>query len=144
MHHRVLSLEWLNHVDSAVVMGSAIHVVIASSRSWSKTAIGKRRGTLLESGVNPTAKKNGGLTMCWWRGGQLSRRLFNWKVLPRSLISKAARQGLYFLLCSCFYFCCSTVFNSLFLSSHFHLVVSFSMHSTLCRWKYEYSRNTIS
>ncbi|CAL9230074.1 unnamed protein product [Arabidopsis halleri] len=93
LHHRVLSLEWLSHVDAAVVMGSAIHILIASTRSWSKTAIGKRRGTLLESGVNPTAKKNGGLTMCWWRGGQLSRRLFNWKVLPRSLISKAARQG---------------------------------------------------
>ncbi|CAC42901.1 putative protein [Arabidopsis thaliana] len=93
LHHRVLSLEWLSHVDAAVVMGSAIHILIASTRSWSKTAIGKRRGTLLDSGVNPTAKKNGGLTMCWWRGGQLSRRLFNWKVLPRALISKAARQG---------------------------------------------------
>ncbi|CAN8256530.1 unnamed protein product [Cochlearia groenlandica] len=92
LHHRVLSLEWLNHVDS-VVMGSAIHFVIAPARSGSKSAIGKRRGTLLDSGVNPTAKKNGGLTMCWWRGGRLSRRLFNWKVLPRSLISKAARQG---------------------------------------------------
>ncbi|XP_010419831.1 PREDICTED: DDT domain-containing protein PTM-like [Camelina sativa] len=93
LHHRVLSLEWLHHVDAGVVMGSAIHILIASTRSWSKTAVGKRRGSLLESGVNPTAKKNGGLTMCWWRGGQISRRLFNWKVLPRSLISKAARQG---------------------------------------------------
>ncbi|XP_024012206.1 DDT domain-containing protein PTM isoform X2 [Eutrema salsugineum] len=85
LHHRVLSLEWHNHVDSAVEMGSAL--------SWSKAAIGKRRGTLLESGVNRTAKKNVGLTMCWWRGGRISRQLFNWKVLPRSLVSKAARQG---------------------------------------------------
>ncbi|KFK25512.1 hypothetical protein AALP_AA8G124500 [Arabis alpina] len=93
LHHRVLSLEWLNHVDSGVVMGSAIHFLIASSRSGSKSAIGKRRGTLLEAGVNPTSKKNAGLAMCWWRGGRISRRLFNWKSLPRSLISKAARQG---------------------------------------------------
>ncbi|CAH8303501.1 unnamed protein product [Eruca vesicaria subsp. sativa] len=85
LHHRVLSLQWLNHVDSSVEMGSSRHIIIAS-----KTA--KRRGTLLESGVNPTAKKNG-LAMCWWRGGQISRKLFNWKVLPRSLVSKAARQG---------------------------------------------------
>ncbi|XP_009125862.2 DDT domain-containing protein PTM [Brassica rapa] len=92
LHHRVLSLEWLNHVDSAIEMGSSRHI-LTSTRSSSKTAIGKRRGTLLESGVNPTAKKKGGLTMCWWRGGQLSRPLFNWKVLPRSLVSKAARKG---------------------------------------------------
>ncbi|KAJ0260851.1 PHD-finger and DNA binding domain-containing protein [Hirschfeldia incana] len=85
LHHRVLSLQWLNHVDSSVEMGSSRHIII------SKTA--KRRGALLESGVNPTAKKNVALTMTWWRGGQISRQLFNWKVLPRSLVSKAARQG---------------------------------------------------
>ncbi|KAJ0230708.1 PHD-finger and DNA binding domain-containing protein [Hirschfeldia incana] len=93
LHHRVLSAEWLNHVDSAIEMGSSRHILIASTRSSLKTAIGKRRGALSESGVKPTAKKKGELTMCWWRGGQLSRPLFNWKVLPRSLVSKAARQG---------------------------------------------------
>ena len=104
MHHRVLSLQWLNHVDSSVEMGSSRHIIALAS----KTA--KRRGTLLESGVNPTAKKNGALAMCWWRGGRISRELFNWKVLPRSLVSKAARQGLYFLFCSWFHVCFSTVF----------------------------------
>ncbi|CAH2072905.1 unnamed protein product [Thlaspi arvense] len=93
LHHRVLSLEWLHHVDSTKEMGSSKHILVTSTRPWSKTAVGKRRGTLLESEVNPTAKKNGGLTMCWWRGGRLSRQLFNWKVLRRSLVSKAARQG---------------------------------------------------
>ena len=105
MHHRVLSLQWLNHVDSSVEMGSSRHIIASAL----KTA--KRRGTLLESGVNPTAKKNGALAMCWWRGGRISRELFNWKVLPRSLVSKAARQGLYFLFCSWFHVCFSTVFN---------------------------------
>uniref|UniRef100_A0A0D3EFZ6 PHD-type domain-containing protein n=1 Tax=Brassica oleracea var. oleracea TaxID=109376 RepID=A0A0D3EFZ6_BRAOL len=94
LHHLVLSPQWLNHVDSAVEMGSSKHVLIASTRSSSKTTIGKRRGTSLESGVNhTTAKNNGGSPMCWWRGGRLSRQLFNWKVLPRSLVSNAARQG---------------------------------------------------
>ncbi|CAN7141246.1 unnamed protein product [Brassica rapa subsp. narinosa] len=94
LHHLVLSPQWLNHVDSAVEMGSSKHVIIASTRSSSKTTIGKRRGTSLESGVNPTtAKNNGGSPMCWWRGGQLSRQLFNWKVLPSSLVSNAAKQG---------------------------------------------------
>ncbi|CAH8281779.1 unnamed protein product [Eruca vesicaria subsp. sativa] len=91
--HLVLSSQWLNYVDSAVEMGSSRHVLIASTRSSSKTTICKTRETSLESGVNSTAQKIGGLTMCWWRGGRLSRKLFNWKVLPRSLVSKAARQG---------------------------------------------------
>ncbi|XP_020598133.1 DDT domain-containing protein PTM isoform X2 [Phalaenopsis equestris] len=29
----------------------------------------------------------------WWRGGKLSRQLFCWKMLPRSLASKCSRQG---------------------------------------------------
>lgn len=143
MHHRVLSLEWLNHVDSAVELGSAKHILIAPTRSSSKFAIGKRRGTFLESGVNPTAKKNGGFAMCWWRGGRLSRQLFNWKVLPRSLVSKAARQGVHFLFVLAFVVVLLLSLTIL-CSSHFHIVVSFFMHSTLCRWKYEYFRNTVS
>lgn len=96
-------------------MGSSRHI-LTSTRSSSKTAIGKRRGTLVESGVNPTAKKKGGLTMCWWRGGRLSRPLFNWKVLPRALVSKAARQGLHFarlfLLSPLFFYCLNLFFCS--------------------------------
>ncbi|XP_018446119.2 DDT domain-containing protein PTM [Raphanus sativus] len=81
LHHLVLSPQWLNHVDSAVEMGSSTHVLLASTRSSSEITTGKRRGTLLESATS------------WWRGGRLSRKLFNWKVLPRSLVSKAAIQG---------------------------------------------------
>ncbi|KAL0736035.1 hypothetical protein Bca4012_012245 [Brassica carinata] len=93
LHHLVLSPHWLNHVDNAVEMGSSRHVIFASTGFSLKTPIGKRRGTSLKSGFNPTAKKNSGLFMSWWRGGRLSRKLFNWKVLPRSLVSKAAKQG---------------------------------------------------
>ena len=41
-----------------------------------------------------SSKTTGGLGMYWWRGGRLSRKLFNCKVLPRSFVTKAARQGL--------------------------------------------------
>ncbi|KAE8663797.1 DNA binding,zinc ion binding,DNA binding, putative isoform 2 [Hibiscus syriacus] len=81
LHHLALSTDWMKHVDSAVTMGSASHIVIASSRGSAKHGIAKTS--------NPAV----GPSICWWRGGTFSRQLFNWKVLPRSLVSKAARQG---------------------------------------------------
>ncbi|XP_010536112.2 PREDICTED: DDT domain-containing protein PTM-like [Tarenaya hassleriana] len=93
LHYRVLSSEWLNHVDFGMTMGSAIHIVTASTCSLSKRAIDKRRGRMRDPGVKHTTKTDVGLTMCWWRGGRLSRQLFNWKVLPQSLVLKAAKQG---------------------------------------------------
>ncbi|XP_039018880.1 DDT domain-containing protein PTM-like isoform X1 [Hibiscus syriacus] len=81
LHHLALSTDWMKHVDSAVTMGSASHIVIASSRGSAKHGIARTS--------NPAV----GPSICWWRGGTFSRQLFNWKVLPRSLVSKAARQG---------------------------------------------------
>ncbi|KAK8655162.1 hypothetical protein V6N13_107752 [Hibiscus sabdariffa] len=81
LHHLALSTDWMKHVDSAVTMGSASHFVIASSRGSAK------------HGVARTSNPAVGPSICWWRGGGVSRQLFNWKGLPRSLVSKAARQG---------------------------------------------------
>ncbi|GMI89092.1 DDT-PHD PROTEIN3 [Hibiscus trionum] len=81
LHHLALSTDWIKHVDSAVTMGSASHFVIASNRGSAK------------HGVARTSNPAAGPSICWWRGGGVSRQLFNWKVLPRSLVSKAARQG---------------------------------------------------
>ncbi|KAG2244796.1 hypothetical protein Bca52824_093362 [Brassica carinata] len=57
LHHRVLSFEWLNHVYSAIEMGSSRHI-LTSTRSSSKTAIGKRRGHWWSLGLT-----QGGLTI---------------------------------------------------------------------------------
>lgn len=86
-----LSAEWLKHVDSAPAMGSASHIVTASLRASLKNGIGRKR--VRNSDSNPSSKSASGLGMLWWRGGRISRRLFSWKVLPRPLVSKAARQG---------------------------------------------------
>ncbi|KAF2312110.1 hypothetical protein GH714_028082 [Hevea brasiliensis] len=61
VHQLALTGEWLKHVDSATTMGSASHIVTASTRASSKNGIGRKR--------------------------------VSWKVLPRSLVSKAARQA---------------------------------------------------
>ncbi|WRX33231.1 DDT domain - like 4 [Theobroma cacao] len=93
LHHLALSAEWMKQVDSAVTMGSASHVVTASSRASAKHGIARKRGRSNDGESNPTSNPAAGPSICWWRGGRVSRQLFNWKVLPRSLASKAARQG---------------------------------------------------
>ncbi|KAL9250039.1 DDT domain-containing protein [Drosera capensis] len=88
---QVLSAEWLKHVDSAVTMGSASHIVI-NSRSASRLGLSRKK---LRGPHHGPSSRNGswGLDLFWWRGGRLSRKLFNWKVLPRSIAAKAGRQG---------------------------------------------------
>lgn len=92
---RALSAEWLRHVDSDVSMGSASHIVTSSARGSTKQMIGRKRPKFSDIEPGPTLNTASGLGMLWWRGGRLSRQLFNWKVLPHSLVSKAARQGPY-------------------------------------------------
>ncbi|XP_028789234.1 DDT domain-containing protein PTM isoform X2 [Neltuma alba] len=86
-----LSADWWKHVDSAVTMGSACHIVASSRTSW-RHSIGRKRARC--SDIESSASSNAsGLGTYWWRGGRLSRHLFNWKVLPCSLVTKAARQA---------------------------------------------------
>lgn len=87
-----LSAEWLKHVDSVVAMGSASHVVTSSVRVASKHGTGRKVGKHSDFDSVPSSKAATGLTLYWWRGGRVSRPLFNWKVLPHFLARKVARQ----------------------------------------------------
>ncbi|MED6146513.1 hypothetical protein PIB30_035129 [Stylosanthes scabra] len=84
--------DWLKHVDSIGTMGSAIHFV-ASTRNSSRYGIGRKRARFSDAEPNSSSNNASGLAMYWWRGGKLSRKLFNCKSLPRSLVTKAARQA---------------------------------------------------
>lgn len=89
--HRAFSAEWEKHVDSAVSLGSASHIITRSS----KHVISRKRPRCSDTELGPTLNTSSGLGIFWWRGGRLTRQVFNCKVLPRSLVSKAARQGPY-------------------------------------------------
>ncbi|KAL6563881.1 hypothetical protein OROHE_005121 [Orobanche hederae] len=93
LHHLALCQDWGKHVDSATTMGSASHIVSSFARAFSKQGTGRKRAKSSEVGSAPSSNAVTGLSLFWWRGGRGSRMLFNWKVLPRSLASKAARQG---------------------------------------------------
>lgn len=83
-------------MDSVATMGSASHIVSTFARASSKYGIGRKRAKSSEVS-GPSSNAATGLSLFWWRGGRGSRALFNWKVLPRSLACKAARQGSKFL-----------------------------------------------
>ncbi|XP_057790212.1 DDT domain-containing protein PTM-like isoform X2 [Salvia miltiorrhiza] len=92
LHHLALSADWRKHVDSVATVGSATHIISSSARASSKHGISRKRAK--SSDVSgPSSNAATGLSLFWWRGGRGSRTLFNWKVLPHSLASKAARQG---------------------------------------------------
>ncbi|KAI3814186.1 hypothetical protein L1987_18934 [Smallanthus sonchifolius] len=91
---RAFSDEWIKHVDSVVTVGSTSHVVISKLRMPStRNVVGKKRYKRLDPEPHSSKNASSGLGLFWWRGGRLTRQLFNWKVLPRSLACKAARQG---------------------------------------------------
>ncbi|KAF9595167.1 hypothetical protein IFM89_037596 [Coptis chinensis] len=85
--------EWSKYVDSVVTMGSASHVMTTSVQVSSKHASGRKRTkvTVAESKLASTAAARS--STFWYRGGRLSRQLFNCKGLSHSQASKAGRQG---------------------------------------------------
>lgn len=92
LNHLALSADWRKHVDAIATVGSATHIVSSSARASSKHGVSRKRAK--SSDVSgPSSNAATGLSLFWWRGGRGSRALFNFKVLPRSLASKAARQG---------------------------------------------------
>ncbi|CAL0334238.1 unnamed protein product [Lupinus luteus] len=95
LRHFALSADWLKHADSVTTMGSSTHIVVSSSRTSSRHGIPRKRARYSDIGSNSSSTTTNGLGLFWWRGGRLSRQLFNWKYLPRSLVTKAARQAGY-------------------------------------------------
>ncbi|XP_027163771.1 DDT domain-containing protein PTM [Coffea eugenioides] len=93
LHPQALSADWTKHVDSAATVGSSVHVIRSSARGSSRNGIGRKRARCPDPDSNTSSSSASGLGLLWWRGGRLSRQIFNWKVLPHSLASKAARQA---------------------------------------------------
>ncbi|XP_047317833.1 DDT domain-containing protein PTM-like [Impatiens glandulifera] len=93
LNQRAFSAEWLKQVDTVSTMGSACHIVINTEHVSLKYGFVRKRGrpSLMETTVS--SNTSDGLRLLWWRGGKVSQHLFNWKVLPRSMASKAARRA---------------------------------------------------
>jgi hypothetical protein len=86
-------------VDSTAVVGSAVHISIRPVNNVSRGMInGRKPGRpSRKSIIRIQSNGESAVGINWWRGGRLSREVFHWKMLPRTLASKTARQGLQYL-----------------------------------------------
>ncbi|XP_073114009.1 DDT domain-containing protein PTM isoform X2 [Elaeis guineensis] len=87
-----LSAEWLKPVDSVEIVGSASHVVTGSLLVSSNNG-GSRKQSKKTLSVSESVREPAAGSLFWWRGGRLSRQVFQWKILPRSLASKGGHQA---------------------------------------------------
>ncbi|KAF2924317.1 DDT domain-containing protein PTM [Oryza sativa Japonica Group] len=85
------SVEWQKPADSVEVVGSAAHVLVRTSNKSS------RHGSTRKPGRKPFIVElkvdSRDVGVYWRRGGRLSRQVFHWKRLPKSLTYKAVRQA---------------------------------------------------
>ncbi|KAL1552986.1 hypothetical protein AAHA92_13718 [Salvia divinorum] len=94
LHRRAFSGDWTKSVDNAATMGSSSHTMKKSTMRVPRLPAdsrGKRKCP--KDKLTPTPKEEQGVSLSWWRGGRASRKLFNWKVLPRALARNAAQKG---------------------------------------------------
>ncbi|PIA48260.1 hypothetical protein AQUCO_01400680v1 [Aquilegia coerulea] len=93
LRHIAVLPQWLKHVDSVVTMGSASHVLTNSAPVSVKHTGGRKRVKNADPGSSSTSKGSAKSSIFWWRGGRLTRQLFNCKVLPQALAFKGGRQA---------------------------------------------------
>ena len=128
-----LSLDWMKPLDSTLTVGSGSYILPRPMPIYPRQGGGKKttRKNYSESKKNPDlefyylSSFRSKTDAYWWRGGRLSRQVFSWNMLPRSLASKGGRQGLKFSLSSikfsgvfdfCLTFCSFVLVRSMYLS----------------------------
>ncbi|KAF5931088.1 hypothetical protein HYC85_031961 [Camellia sinensis] len=90
-----LSVDWVKLVDNWSVESSVTQSTTCAAGSTQKRGPRGRRGRKPSaiSEVTSDDSLDNLSDFTWWRGGKLSKRIFQRGVLPRSLVKKAARQG---------------------------------------------------
>lgn len=89
-----LSVEWTKPVDDARAIVSAS--IVTSPVRRASSYVGSRKQGKKNISTNEfsfTSRRATISDICWWRGGRLSRQLFQCKMLPRPLASKGGRQA---------------------------------------------------
>ncbi|XP_047328368.1 DDT domain-containing protein PTM-like [Impatiens glandulifera] len=89
-----LSVDWIKLVDILSVESSASHNVTHVSGSTQKRGPGRRgRKPAAASEVTDDDSNNKLNVFLWWRGGMLSKLIFQRGLLPSSIVRKASRLG---------------------------------------------------
>lgn len=98
-----LSWEWVKLVDGLAAESSIIQNATTAVGSTEKRRPGRpgRRGRKpsIIAEVNSDDAQDTLTDFTWWRGNMLSALLYQKGSLPRSLVKKAARQGIEIIIC---------------------------------------------
>lgn len=94
IHHVAFSGDWVKLVDGWSVESSATHVSSAAELSQ-KHDPGGRRGRRPSAMPEVKADEDPDISddFVWWRGGMLSKVMFQKGILPQNLVKNSARQG---------------------------------------------------
>lgn len=94
MHTVALSGDWIKLVDSGSTQSSTCQIAANAAGSIQKRRPG-RRGRKPSAVVEVASddSQDSSTDFTWWRGGILSKLMFQRGVLPSSMVRKAARQG---------------------------------------------------
>lgn len=94
-----LSGDWIKLVDGWSAESSVIQNSVAAVGSTQKRKPSKRgRKLSITTEVNAFGGRDTSADFTWWRGSMLSKLLFKKGSLPRSMVKKAARQGIHIIL----------------------------------------------
>lgn len=87
--------DWVKLVDDIAVESSAVQSAASAVGSAQRRGPGGRRGRKLSSSSEVTDDDGQDTSkgFVWWRGGMLSKHLFQRGALPQSMVKKAACQG---------------------------------------------------
>lgn len=94
----VLSGEWVKPMDDRVGESSVIQSVASNVGTLQKRGLGGKRGRKLSTTSEVLADDESNQGFNWWRGGKITKFIFQKEILPRAMVRKAARQGMLHIL----------------------------------------------
>lgn len=96
-HIRIIALsgDWVKLVDGMLDESLMIQSSTCTIGTTQKRGLSGRRNRKQSAVSEVTADGCRDQSFEWWRGGKLSKIIFQRAILPRSLVRKAARQGNY-------------------------------------------------
>lgn len=87
----VFLVDWSKYVDFVKIVGLVIYFVV-KLRVILKNGVSRKKGRYVDFEIKFLIVR-GGLGLLWWRGGNVFRSFFNWKVVFRFLVLKVVRKG---------------------------------------------------
>ncbi|XP_057781903.1 DDT domain-containing protein PTM-like isoform X2 [Salvia miltiorrhiza] len=91
MRSIAFSGDWMKHVEGFSTQSSTSEIATGSTQKCRPGRRGKKRPDMVEVVADGFLNKSTKFT--WWRGGIMSKFMFQRGILPSSMIKKPARQG---------------------------------------------------